>query len=89
MSTPIKKFGAGAIQIAVWENETKEGGKYNTISMQRSYKDKDDEWKSSGSLRVNDIPKAILALQKTYEYIMLKEPVLEETNSQKALAAAL
>ncbi len=89
MSTPIKRFGAGAIQIAVWENETKEGGKYNTISLQRSYKDKNDEWKSSGSFRVNDIPKAILTLQKTYEYIMLKDQTSEEATSNKALAAAL
>ena len=78
MSVPVKKFSAGGIQVAVWENDGKEGGKFNSVSIQRSYKDKNDEWKRSGSLRVNDLPKAIAALQRAYEYLILKEPAEAE-----------
>ena len=70
---PIKKFKAGAIQVAIWENETKEGGKYNTVSFDKRYKDKNSEWKSSGSLQMNDLPKAILALQRAFEYLAFKD----------------
>ena len=86
MSVPIKKFNAGAVQIAIWENEGKEGNPYNTVSLQKSYKDSKGEWKNNGSLKVNDIPKAILALEKAYEFIMLKEPKQSEG---KTLAMAM
>jgi hypothetical protein len=74
---PEKKFRAGAIQAAVWRNEgqDKDGQKTNfaTISMERGYKDKEGNWKSTTSLRINDLPRAALALTKAYEYLVLKE----------------
>ena len=75
MSNPVKKFQAGAISVAVWENEssTPEAPAYQTVSLQKRFKDKNNEWKSSNSLRVSDLPKAILALQKAYEFLALKE----------------
>ncbi len=87
MSVPVKKFAAGGIQVAVWENESSQGGKFNSVSIQRNYKDKNDEWKSSSSLKVNDIPKAILALEKAYEYLVLKEQNGEE--QEKVLVATV
>ena len=43
-------------------------------------KDKEGNWKSSGSLMAGDLPKAILALQKAFEYVSLHEttPMVEE-----------
>ncbi len=78
MNVPLKKFSAGAVQVAVWENEAKEGNQFNTVSITRNYKDKNDEWKSSSSLRVNDVPKAVLALNKAYEFLALKEQTTEK-----------
>jgi hypothetical protein len=80
MSFPVKKFSVGAIQVAVWENESKEGNRFNTVSFDKRYKDKSNEWKSSSSMKLNDLPKAILALQKAFEYLALKEP---EQNAEK------
>lgn len=71
MSKPIKKFRAGAVSAAVWENQG-EKGSYATISLQRSYKDK-EEWKNTSSLRVNDLPKAMLVLNRAFAYLVLKE----------------
>jgi len=34
------------------------------------YKDKTGQWQGTNSLSLNDLPKAILALQKAYEYLM-------------------
>ncbi|MBN1940797.1 MAG: hypothetical protein JW772_01290 [Candidatus Diapherotrites archaeon] len=70
--SPIKKFKAGGIQVAVWENQGKEGNVFNSVSLDKRYKD-GEEWKSSSSFKLNDLPKAILALQKAYEYLALKD----------------
>ena len=58
----------GGIEVAIWDNDKM--GK--TVTIQRSYKDKNNEWQKTASFRTNDIPKAILALQKAYENIVLK-----------------
>jgi hypothetical protein len=34
------------------------------------YRDKAGNWKGTNSLSLNDLPKAILALQQAYEYLM-------------------
>ncbi|MBD3203993.1 hypothetical protein GF327_06845 [Candidatus Woesearchaeota archaeon] len=74
---PEKKFRAGAISATIWSNETtnKNGEKvnYKTISIQRNYTDKNDQWQSTNSLRINDLPRAELVLKKAYEYLVLKE----------------
>jgi hypothetical protein len=85
MSLPIKKFGVGGISVAIWENEGKEGNGYCSVSFERRYKDKGGEWKSTTSLKANDLPKAILALEKAYEFIALKAQEPEQGN-EKALA---
>jgi len=71
-NAPKAKFNVGAVSVAVWENEGKEGTSFNTISIDKRYKD-GEEWKSTNSMKVNELPKAILALQKAYEYVSLKE----------------
>ncbi len=88
MSSPVKKFGVGGVQVAIWENQGKEGNSFYTVSFDKRYKDKNDEWKSSNSLTKNDLPKAILALQKAYEFIALKEPE-QEIGKEEMLATAM
>ena len=69
---PVKKVKIGGIEVAVWENTSSDGNKFFTTTMERNYKDGED-WKKTNSLRVNDLPKAILALQKAYEFTAIKE----------------
>ena len=71
---PVKKIKAGGISIAIWENQSQFNGQeaiFKTVSLQRTYKDKQDQWQHTSSLRVSDIPKAILVLQKAYEELIL------------------
>ena len=74
---PEKKLSTGGLTATVWENQGKnrEGidVSYRTVSFQRRYTDKNGEWQSTSTLRVNDIPKASLVLQKAYEYLVMKE----------------
>ncbi len=74
---PEKKFSAGAVTATIWKNTTTKDNRlveYRTVSFERNYKDKNDEWQTTNSLRINDLPKAKLVLGKAYEYLILKEP---------------
>lgn len=74
---PEKKFSTGAISATIWKNEGKsrtgENVEYKTVNIQRSYQDKDGKWQTTSSMRVNDLPKAILVLNKAYEYLVLRD----------------
>ena len=72
---PLKKFSAGSISCALWENDaTIEGRKVSVLkaTVERRYKDKDGTWKSSGSFSRNEIPLVIYCLGKAFE-VMLEE----------------
>jgi len=74
---PEKKFSTGAINATIWKNAGKsksgEDVEFRTITLQRAYKDKSDQWQHTNSMRVNDLPKAALVLNKAYEYLVLKD----------------
>ena len=75
MAQPEKRFKCGACEVSVFGNiiTTKDGRKVNAkkVSFQKRYKNADGEWKSTQSLDVNDIPKAVLALYEAYKYLVL------------------
>ena len=85
--TPEKKFLAGAVSATVWNNSgvTADGREtfFTTVSIERRYKDKEGAWKSTGSLRVNDLPRAAMVLNKAYEYIVLTEKYNGEESDEK------
>ena len=68
---PVKKVKVGAVEVAVWENSSKDGKKFFTTTMERNYKAGED-WKKTNSLRTDDLPKAILALQEAYHFAAVK-----------------
>ena len=76
-NTPEKKFSTGAVTATVWQNKGKDrNGEivgYRTVSLQRSYKDKNGVWQHANSMRVNDLPRATLVLQKAFEYLVIRE----------------
>jgi hypothetical protein len=62
---PIKKYNAGSISCALWENEATVDGRTVGIlraTVERRYKDKDGAWKSSGSFSRNEIPLVVFCL---------------------------
>jgi hypothetical protein len=78
---PEKKIRSGAISATIWANEQDTpNGKvlYKTVSFERSYKDKDGKWQGTSKLRSMDIPRAVLVLNKAYEYLALGEEVEAE-----------
>ena len=74
---PVAKFRAGQVSAALWENEVpvKNGGTATMLkaTVQRRYRDKDGNWKSSNSFSRNEIPLAVYCLQKAFEKIIEKQ----------------
>jgi len=76
---PEKKFSTGAISATIWKNagtdkKSGEPTEFRSVNLDRRYTDKEGNWQSTNSLRLNDIPKASLVLNKAYEYLILKDP---------------
>ena len=80
---PEAKFRAGSVTATVWNNEGigKDGmpKAFSSVAFDKSYKDKDGVWKTTKSLYVQDIPKAMLVLSKAYEHLALREFVDDES----------
>jgi hypothetical protein len=71
---PVAKFQAGVVSASVWENAGDKDGKefkFYTITFQRGFKNKKDEWENTTSMRVNDLPKLKLVLDKAFETLVL------------------
>ena len=72
MPQPEITFRHGLCSASIFENEFTRGEEkftVRTVSFQRSYLDKEGNWQQTNSLKVNDIPKAILTLQRAYEFL--------------------
>ena len=79
---PVFKATVGQVSAALWENDIDVKGRSITVlkaSIQRRYKDKDGQWKSSTSFSRNEIPLAVYCLQKAFEKII--EMQLEGSNN--------
>ena len=72
MSKPEKVFKVGAVRAVVFRNTIQKDGR--TIELPKvvievRYRDNQGKWRGIGSLSLNEIPKAILALEKAFEYL--------------------
>lgn len=76
---PKRKYRAGGIAATLWSNKFHKDGKeghYDTVSLERVYQDKEGNWQSTNSLRLNDLPKVSVLMQKIYEDLILREQEL-------------
>lgn len=70
---PDRKFRSGGITATVWKGISEKGTSYFNIQLSKSYKDKDNNWKTTGSFKDYEVPKAMVLLQKAYEYVILNQ----------------
>lgn len=68
---PAVVFAARGVKVAVFANESEKGTWYKA-SIQRVYK-QDNEWKTSSSLSVHDVPVALQLLGKAYDWMLQAE----------------
>ena len=73
---PVARFKHGSITASIFENEVKKNGNSFTVSkvvLQKSFLDKNQHWQTTSSLDTNDVPKAIMALTKAYDFVTRSE----------------
>jgi len=72
VAQPEKTFRIGSVSASVFVNEVKGKQPFRSVSLQRRYKE-GDEWKSSGSLNLRDLPAANTVLQMATTYVAERE----------------
>ena len=78
MAEPEKVFKHGACEASVFVNQINRNGvpvNIRKILFQKLYKDREGKWQRTSSLDTNDIPKAIMALTKAYDYLTGKRDI--------------
>ena len=84
MSKPETVFKVGAVRAAIFRNTIEKAGQLiplPKVVIEVRYKDKTGQWQGTNSLSLNDLPKAILALQKAFEYLMEHKDPRQPENS--------
>jgi len=77
MPRPEKTFKGGRVRASIFRNPIEREGKtvlLPKVVLEVRYKDKAGQWKGTNSLSLNDLPKAMLALQSAYAYLLEKGP---------------
>ncbi len=87
MTNPESRFTAGGCTATVFVILFRTPDEMKTaknVVLERTYKDKNGAYQVSKSFSMNDIPKAILVLQKAYEHIVSQraEPSLVPKEQQ-------
>ena len=86
MPKPETVFKVGAVRASVFRNIIQKNGKsipLPKVAIEVRYKDKTGQWNGTNSLSLNDLPKAILALQKAFEYLMQHREPEQAQNAQE------
>ncbi len=76
---PERVFRIGAISASVFVNEVEgEGGKrtVRNVNLQRRFKD-GDEWKSTSSFGLSDLPAAIAVLKLALDHVAEQKAVIQ------------
>ena len=66
-------FKVGAVRASVFRNIIERNGQSMSLPkvvVEVRFKDKMGQWRGTNSMSLNDLPKAILALQQAFEYLM-------------------
>jgi len=90
MSKPEKVFKMGAVRASIFRNSIERDGQSISIPkiiLEVRYRDKNGQWQGTNSLSLNEVPKAITALQKAYEYILNESGPDSNSGGIKPIAA--
>ena len=52
---PIQRFRIGLIEAAVWQNTADNNRVFYNVTLQRSFQDREGEWKTTGSFSHTDL----------------------------------
>lgn len=69
---PESVFKVGPVRASIFQNAIVHNGKPINIPkvvLEVRYRDKAGQWQGTNSFSLNELPKAILALQQTFEFL--------------------
>ena len=69
---PVHRIRASRISAAIWQHESENGTWYN-VTLSRSYKDANDEWKSSDSFSADDLLLVAKVANEAHSWIIQKQ----------------
>ena len=87
MTKPEITFKMGAVRAAVFQNTIMHAGKrvcLPKVILEVRYRDKSGNWQGTHSLSLNELPKAIAALQKAYEYLLSRSSQQPAADADKS-----
>ena len=73
-NAPVKTLRSGALKLSIWANEGKEGKKYLSAKLTKSYKNDQGDWKETVNLGERDWLVAAALLQEANSVMVIKEP---------------
>jgi hypothetical protein len=68
-TTPAHKFKIGLVTATIWENDG-----FHSVDLQRAYKTREGDWKSSGSFSQGDLLNAAKCAERAEAWIARKTP---------------
>ena len=69
---PVHRIRIFPIECAIWKNQSENGTWYN-VTLSRSYKDANDEWKSSDSFSGDDLLLVAKVADQAHTWIIQKQ----------------
>lgn len=66
---PVKVFRSGSIQASVWENKTQESKTFLSITLNKSWTDKDGKWKNSTNFNKQDLGNLLIVTMSSAQYV--------------------
>ena len=70
---PIKRFTAGNVEVAVWENKHEDRTFYTAKISRFFKKEGEDQWQSTDFLNGSDLADAALLLQQIHRELVIKD----------------
>ena len=72
---PETTFRIGPCSATIWLNQS-EGRSFRSVSLERSFRDKQGAWQTSNSFPLADLPAAITLIQMALEKVAGEEAVV-------------
>lgn len=83
---PVHRIRAGAVEIAIWENESQKGYEpMYAARVQRSYTDADGKWHNTTSLQGTDLLVAAQLSEAAWRWIVQRKAQLAAARKQAAI----
>ena len=79
----VRTLRDGLLFVTIWAqpSQREEGRVFHSVSFERRYKDKNDNWRSSKSLRPHDLLRVAALLQQAHDLIPKRDANEPETTA--------